>query len=188
MDKKELINIILDMSDEQISDISNYIIKAQEGTKLPSFNKDDIVNLVKSSKANWVQRLLNGNIKTIPTWENPKTSVSTHKLGYATGEGNKVFVYPSIQEIDGELHDFTDPVHKHGEWDSFDSAMKNGDYVEFPNEESAKWFTENYKDYFDSTKKFADKKEQGGVLSLNGKDINYQEVEMEDFFNEENND
>lgn len=120
-----------------------------------TFNEDDIVNMVNNSKANWVQRLQNGNKKTIPDWNDPDNTVASHRLGYATGEGGKVYVYPSVQEINGELYDYTDPKNNRGEWDSLDNAIKTGDYVEFPNEESAKWYTENYKKYYDGTKKYS---------------------------------
>jgi hypothetical protein len=101
-----------------------------------------------NSNANFVKRLQEEDIKSIPNWED-STQRSSHKLMYSTGEGGKVYVYPMVQEINGELHDFTDPKHKHGEWDAFKSAIKNGDYVEFPSVEDAKWWTSNnYKQFY----------------------------------------
>lgn len=105
-----------------------------------------------NSKANFVQRLNADKLKSIPDWED-NSRTATHKMSYAEQDG-KYYVYPSVQEIDGELHDFTDPRYKHGKWDAFKSAMDRGDYVEFPDEESAAWWSSNgYKQFYPHWKK-----------------------------------
>ena len=102
-----------------------------------------------NSKANFVSRLKEDNLRTIPNWENPD-EVSSHKMSYGERDG-KFIVYPNIQEIDGQLHDFTDPKYNHGKWDAMESAYKNGDYVEMPDEKTAAAYASGgYKDYYPS--------------------------------------
>lgn len=112
-------------------------------------NKVDSIN--STSNANFVKRLLDPNRQTIQDWED-SGSVATHKLSYVTdGKGN-ARVYPEVQEINGALFDFTDPKNKKTRKDAYDSAMKNGDYIEM-SEEDAKWFTDNnYKKFYPSFK------------------------------------
>lgn len=95
----------------------------------------------------FVQRLVQGNSRAyIRDWEDPR-SIATHKLSYAEDKG-RYYVYPDVQEINGELHDFTDPKYNHGKWDSFDNAMRNGNVLEFPTEEAADNFTRTYKNSY----------------------------------------
>jgi hypothetical protein len=104
-----------------------------------------------NSKANFVQRLNEKELRTIPNWEGD--GVVSHRMSYAERDG-KYYVYPNVQEIDGSLHDFTDPKYKHGKWDAFDSAYKRGDVIEMPDENSAAWFAENnYKRFYPSFKR-----------------------------------
>lgn len=109
--------------------------------------KVDSINA--NSNANFVKRLLDENRKTIPDWEDPNR-VATHKLSYTTdGKGN-ARVYPEVQELNGELFDFTDPKNGKTRKDAYESAMKNGDYIEM-SEKDAKWFTaNNYKKFYPS--------------------------------------
>ena len=104
-----------------------------------------LINRVNKSKANFVKRLLDPNRKSIPNWVNP-LSVSTHKLGWATEDTKQgAFVYPEVQEINGELIDFTYPSHRRSE--GMNSAIERRDTVRMTPEQ-AKWFTENYKQYY----------------------------------------
>lgn len=104
-----------------------------------------LINRVNKSKANFVKRLLDPNRKVIQNWVNP-LDVSTHKLGWATEDTKQgAFVYPEVQEINGELIDFTHPSHLRSE--GMNSAIERRDTVRMTPEQ-AKWFTENYKEYY----------------------------------------
>lgn len=104
-----------------------------------------LINRVNRSKANFVKRLLDPNRKVIQNWVNP-LDVSTHKLGWATEDTKQgAFVYPEVQEINGELIDFTHPSHRRSE--GMKSAIERRDTVRMTPEQ-AKWFTENYKQYY----------------------------------------
>ena len=118
-----------------------------------------LINRVNKSKANFVKRLLDPNRKSIQNWVNP-LSISTHKLGWATEDTKQgAFVYPEVQEINGELIDFTHPSHRRSE--GMNSAIERRDTVRMTPEQ-AKWFTENYKEHYPG---FQD----GGVLNTAGK-------------------
>lgn len=126
------------------------IIKYQN----PSDNLPPLIQRVNKSKANFVQRLLDPNRKHIQNWVNP-LSISTHKLGWATEDTKQgAFVYPEVQEINGELIDFTHPSHRRSE--GINSAIERRDTVRMTPEQ-AKWFTENYKQYYPGFK-------DGGIL------------------------
>ena len=103
------------------------------------------------SNANFVRRLQNPNRATIRDWQN-SNNVATHKLGWATDE-NGAIVFPNVQEINGELHDFTDPKYNHKKWDALDRAIEQGDTLRMTPEQ-AKLFTENYKQYYPGFKKW----------------------------------
>ena len=81
--------------------------------------------------------------------------MSTHKLGWATEDTKQgAFVYPEIQEINGELVDFTNPIYRRSE--GINSAVERRDTVRMTPEQ-AKWFTENYKQHYPEFK-------DGGIL------------------------
>lgn len=106
-------------------------------------------NLVTSvnerSNADFVRRLLDPNRAYIQDWNNPN-NVATHKLGYAEDKDGAI-VFPLVQNINGKLHDFTDPKYKHGKWDALDSAIERGDTLRMSTKE-AEQFTKNYKKYY----------------------------------------
>lgn len=123
------------------------IPKRPDGGLSKRISEDDILALVLSSNANFVNRLKQEGRSTIPDWK-VEGNIATHKLSAEIGEDGRVYVYPNVQEIDGKLKDFTDPKYGYsdeGRWDAMDSAIKHNDYVVFPDIESAVWFTENYK-------------------------------------------
>ena len=110
----------------------------------------------------FLQRILNNDNRSVVDWENNKQK-STHKLSYAqTPEG--YIVYPEVQEVNGELHDFTDPKYKHGKWDALDNAIRNNDTLRFSNEQDALKYTQEYKQKYPEYFKQFDK---GGYLSNN---------------------
>ena len=100
-----------------------------------------------ASNADMVQRLRQGSSRaTIQDWEDPR-KVATHKMmsagKYAVG---------NVQNINGQLFDFTDPKHGFKDPDkaAIDSAIKRGDYVEFDTEGDARYFAEHYKKHYNS--------------------------------------
>lgn len=113
------------------------------------------------NKSNMYQRMKDPNRKTITDWKTGKTS--THKLAYATID-DKVVVYPNIQEINGELYDFTDPKNNRGKWDSLRRAIDTGDTLQFNNEADADKFVNNYKNKFKGFDKYAG---GGGIAGRN---------------------
>jgi hypothetical protein len=60
------------------------------------------------------------------------------------------YVFPEVQEIDGQLIDFTRPPYAPGIADYM--AHKNNNIIRMSPEE-ADWFTRNYKQYYPSFKK-----------------------------------
>ena len=124
---------------------------------------EQLVELIKNSKANFAKRLLDPNRKVLDLGNG---QIGTHKLSYATNDKG-VVVYPEIQEINGELHDLSNDRET-----AYKSAMQSGDYVVFPSEESAEWFTaDNYKRYFPGLEQYAPqsrKFKQGGSIIPEG--------------------
>ena len=124
---------------------------------------EQLVELIKNSKANFAKRLLDPNRKVLDLGNG---QMGTHKLSYATN-AKGVVVYPEIQEINGELHDLSNDRET-----AYKFAMQSGDYVVFPSEESAEWFTaDNYKRYFPGLEQYAlqsRKFKQGGALIPSG--------------------
>lgn len=113
-------------------------------------NLDSLINNVLSRPANFVQRLKDPNRKTIQDWEDT-TKIATHKLGAEYINGVPV-IYPNVQEIDGELIDFTRPPYD--TWSGLDNAIEKGDTVQVKTLQDAIDFTENYKDYISSMKQY----------------------------------
>lgn len=103
------------------------------------------------SNADFVNRAKDPNRTWIQDWEN-KNKIATHKLSWAEDNG-KVIVFPEVQNINGKLHDFTDPKYNHGKWDALDSAIERGDTLQMTPEQ-AKMYTENYKKYYPKGKTF----------------------------------
>lgn len=100
-----------------------------------------------ASNADMVQRLRQGSSRvTIPDWEDPR-KVATHKM-MSAGK----YAIGNVQNINGQLFDFTDPKHGFKDPDraAIDSAIKRGDYVEFDTEGDARYFAEHYKKHYNS--------------------------------------
>lgn len=119
-------------------DRHNQVVKGQKGLKL-------IESVNNRSKANFVQRLNNSERQHIQDWENPN-KIATHKMSWAT-EGEKAIVFPMVQEINGSLHDFSNPKYNHKKWDALNNAINKGDTLMMTSDQ-AKWFTENYKNFY----------------------------------------
>lgn len=126
--------------------------KKATGGQIPPYNTNN--------KSNMYSRMKDPNRKTIKDWKTGK--VATHKLSYATVD-DKTVVYPNIQEINGELYDFTDPKNNRGKWDSLRRAIDTGDTLQFNNEADADKFVNNYKKKFKGFDKYAG----GGIAYRN---------------------
>lgn len=129
--------------------------------KAPSSQPSDLVKLIYNSNANFAKRLVDPNRKTLDLGNG---EIGTHKLSYTINDKG-VVVYPEIQEINGELVDLSADRDA-----AYESAMQSGDYVIFPSEDSAEWFTaNNYKRYFPGLEKYAPqsrKFKQGGQMNV----------------------
>lgn len=121
-----------------------------------------LLNIANNSQAPFMQRILTNDKRSIPEpqkhWENGKDSGrrSTHILSYGEKNG-KTYVFPEVQEENGELKWFDWPQN-------LDRAIQNNDYLEMSPEE-AEWFTTNYKSYYPhyfGTQSF----KQGGQMSV----------------------
>ncbi len=108
-----------------------------------------LIQQVNQSGANFVKRLLDPNRKSIPDWETKGAKIATHKLGWAEDDYG-AYVFPEVQEIDGQLIDFSRPPYAPGIADYM--AHKNNNIIRVSPEE-ADWFTRNYKQYYPSFKK-----------------------------------
>ena len=127
--------------------------KKAVGGQIPPYNTNN--------KSNMYSRMKDPNRKTIKDWKTGK--VATHKLSYATVD-DKTIVYPNIQEINGELYDFTDLKNNRGKWDSLRRAIDTGDTLQFNNEADADKFVNNYKKKFKGFDKYAG---GGGIAGRN---------------------
>lgn len=153
-------------------DIPDYLLEIPEfiPKQLPDieFSTDEVPNIkeiINNSDAPFVKRLLDPARKSIPDWEDPKR-ISNFKMSYGIKKdknGNdRYIVYPKIQEVNGQLHDFTDPQYNHGKWDALKNATKNNDFIYMDSEKAAKYFTEHYKEEFPDIFQFA----KGGAMNV----------------------
>lgn len=108
-----------------------------------------LIQRVNQSGANFVKRLLDPNRKSIPDWETKGQKIATHKMSWGEDE-HGAYVFPEVQEIDGQLIDFSRPPYAPGIADYM--AHKNNNIIRMSPEE-ADWFTRNYKQYYPSFKK-----------------------------------
>jgi hypothetical protein len=123
------------------ADITPAIVEANYPRENEVWKKAD------ASNADMVQRLKQGSSRvTIPDWEDPR-KVATHKMMSA---GN--YAVGNVQNINGQLFDFTDPKHgfKNSDRAAIDSAIERGDYIEFDTEGDARYFAEHYKKHYNS--------------------------------------
>lgn len=142
-------------------ELVNPVNEFQQGGVL-NFDKEQVMQDFFSGKAPFIQRILDPNRATIPDWENPEEGVATHRLSYGEDSNGRVFIYPEVQLIEGELHDFTDPKYKHGKWDAMDRAIDNNNIHYVDSEDIADFITKNYKSYIPSFQKYA----KGGAINV----------------------
>jgi hypothetical protein len=118
---------------------------------------------VNNNPTNFIKRLEDVNRKTIKDWEDP-TKVATHKMSWAQDD-QSALIYPNVQEVDNRLVDYTKIPYR--EEAAIDSAYDNKDFIRM-SEEEAKWFTENYKNYFPTFNEY----KNGGKMSIHIKPEN----------------
>ena len=95
--------------------------------------------LLKNSTKNFVKRILRPSF--YPTLENDDGSVSTHSMAYGEA-GGRFYVYPTVVQTGAELVRLNDE-------EAWIYSQKTGEFIEFNNEESARWFSKNYKNVWD---------------------------------------
>lgn len=130
----------------------------------------EIVDKANQSDVNFVDRLNQFNRQTIPDWSG-EGDVATHRMSWAEDENGNAIVYPEVQEINGKLHDFTDPRYNHGKWDALDSAIERGDTIHMTPFE-AQQFTGGYKNFYP---KFNEGTNKEGIQSNN---FEYKDIPM----------
>lgn len=132
-------------------------------------NGPGLIGRLRMSGANFVRRLEDPDRKTIKDWEHPD-KVATHKMSWGIDDYGP-YVFPVVQDIDGELHDFSDPSYRHEDIDADKSAHDRGDLFRVSTPYEAAWISENYKRFFP----FGDrsdiiKMEEGGIYTVKSGD------------------
>ena len=106
-----------------------------------------VIDTMNNSSPEFLERLRNNDRRSI---HNPDGTFSTHVLGSADN-----IVFPEIMDVNSKLID-----NRSMPWQSaMRYAIKNNDYIEFPTEGDARYFSEHYKKYFP---KFFDNTFAGG--------------------------
>lgn len=138
----------------------NAVFNAQESFKNRNRIKDDgtkyrnggnklnniqyIIDKINNSNKDFAKRLKQNNRQYIKDWEIPG-AIATHKLSVGTDKDGNNYIYPEVQNINGGLHDFTNPKYKHNKWDGQISAEERGDTIRINTIQDGLDFTRNYK-------------------------------------------
>lgn len=138
----------------------NAVFNAQENFKNKNRIKDDgakyrnggnklnniqyIIDKINNSDKDFAKRLKQNNRQYIKDWEIPG-AIATHKLSVGTDKDGNNYIYPEVQNINGGLHDFTNPKYKHNKWDGQISAEERGDTIRINTIQDGLDFTRNYK-------------------------------------------
>lgn len=138
----------------------NAVFNAQENFKNRNRIKDDgtkyrnggnklnniqyIIDKINNSDKDFAKRLKQNNRQYIKDWEIPG-AIATHKLSVGTDKDGNNYIYPEVQNINGRLHDFTNPKYKHNKWDGQISAEERGDAIRINTIQDGLDFTRNYK-------------------------------------------
>jgi hypothetical protein len=117
---------------------------AKKGQQIPELSPQDtaiVASLLQQhSDKNFVKRILNS--ESYPKLDNKDGTYSTHSMAYGES-GGKYYVYPTViqDENTGELKRLSDK-------EAWKHAMKTGEHIPFFDENSADWFSSNYKALF----------------------------------------
>jgi hypothetical protein len=77
-----------------------------------------------------------------PKLDNGDGSVSSHSMAYATGEGGKAYVFPTVVRSGEGL------VRLEGQ-QAWQHAAKTGEFIEVDSKAKAAWLSKNYKKIWD---------------------------------------
>ena len=117
----------------------------QKGGK-PKRNIEQLITYANNQKPPFIQRILNNDERSIPLiMEDGKKYHGTHLLSYGERNG-KTYVFPEIQDFDGDLIRLNWPAN-------LDTAIERGDFLEMAPEE-AELFTKEYKKFYPNYKPF----------------------------------
>jgi len=100
--------------------------------------------LIANQQKNFVRRILNP--EAYPVLDLGKGEIATHLMSYTEAGPKRFVVYPRVAPEGDKLKDF-------GDDGAFKRAMRSKDYIAFDNEQDAKFFSKNYKQYWDKEKK-----------------------------------
>ena len=141
--------------EQPVEDKGEQVIDSfQKGGK-PKRNIEQLITYANNQKPPFIQRILNNDERSIPLiMEDGKKYHGTHLLSYGERDG-KTYVFPEIQDFDGDLIRLNWPAN-------LDTAIERGDFLEMDPEE-AELFTKEYKKFYPNYKPF--KMENGGELS-----------------------
>ena len=141
--------------EQSVEDKGEQVIDSfQKGGK-PKRNIEQLITYANNQKPPFIQRILNNDERSIPLiMEDGKKYHGTHLLSYGERDG-KTYVFPEIQDFDGDLIRLNWPAN-------LDIAIERGDFLEMDPEE-AELFTKEYKKFYPNYKPF--KMENGGELS-----------------------
>lgn len=128
-------------------------------------NMEQLITYANNQKPPFIQRILNNDERSIPLiMEDGKKHHGTHLLSYGEHNG-KTYVFPEIQDFDGDLIRLNWPAN-------LDTAVERGDFLEMSPEE-AELFTKNYKKYYPNFKPFKEQDKgqleafkQGGQMNV----------------------
>lgn len=146
-------------------------IQNEQGKVIDSFQKggkskrniEQLITYANNQKPPFIQRILNNDERTIPLiMEDGKKHYGTHLLSYGERDG-KTYVFPEIQDFDGDLIRLNWPAN-------LDTAIERGDFLEMDPEE-AELFTKEYKKFYPNYKPFQENFnpqsfKQGGQMNV----------------------
>ena len=105
---------------------------------------NELVARTNNSGPEFVERLKDRNRKSIPAWEDPKNSHSTHKMSWSTID-DKAVIYPMVQNVNGSLIDYSRPPYSPNA--GIESAISRGDTI-MTTPTLADLYTRHYKKYY----------------------------------------
>lgn len=129
----------------------------------PKRNIEQLITYANNQKPPFIQRILNNDERNIPLiMEDGKKHHGTHLLTYGERDG-KTYVFPEIQDFDGDLIRLNWPAN-------LDTAIEKGDFLEMTPEE-AELFTKEYKKFYPNYKPFQENFnpqafKQGGQMNV----------------------
>ena len=142
------------IENNSVEEVNQNVEFLKQGGK-PKRNIEQLITYANNQKPPFIQRILNNDERSIPLiMEDGKKHHGTHLLTYGERDG-KTYVFPEIQDFDGDLIRLNWPAN-------LDTAIERGDFLEMDPEE-AELFTKEYKKFYPNYKPF--KMENGGELS-----------------------